>query len=182
MTAEGLLKLLERDGALTLVALVQLVTGGPIKGSWWGHPRGGEIFALASALEDSPDVLVAKLVDGKVTFLHRSFWPALIRVVTDDSWRRAAARGLDAAARKLLAAVEKDGEARPPAAARAARVALEKRILVVSRSEHGARGAHHAVLTSWRRWASRPVAAAARKLSLDDARARLAALGIMPFG
>ena len=31
------------------------------------------------AIGDSPDVLVCRLVDGKVTFVHRRLWPALAR-------------------------------------------------------------------------------------------------------
>jgi hypothetical protein len=56
------------------------VAGGPIKGSWWGHPKGQEIFRLAEAVEDSGDVLVCKLIEGKVTYVHRRLWPALARL------------------------------------------------------------------------------------------------------
>jgi hypothetical protein len=57
-----------------------LVAGEPIKGSWWGHPRGHEIFNTLSALGDSPDVVRMRLVNGKVTLVHRRVWPALVRV------------------------------------------------------------------------------------------------------
>jgi len=34
----------------------------------------------AEAVCDSPDVLVCKLIDGKVTYVHRRLWPALVRL------------------------------------------------------------------------------------------------------
>ena len=61
-------------------SFAEFVAGEPIRGSWWGHPRGGDIFRLAEAVMDSGEVLVCKLVDGKVTYVHRRLWPALVRV------------------------------------------------------------------------------------------------------
>ena len=60
--------------------LTEAITGEAIKGSWWGHPKSQQIFAVLQAVEDSQDVLVCRLVDGKVTFVHRRLWPALVRV------------------------------------------------------------------------------------------------------
>jgi hypothetical protein len=59
-------------------ALAEWIAGEPIRGSWWAHPRGHEIFALANAVSDSPDVLVCRLLAGKRTFVHRRLWPALL--------------------------------------------------------------------------------------------------------
>jgi hypothetical protein len=61
-------------------SLAERVAGGPIRGSWWGHPKGHEIFRLAEAVSDSGEVLVCKLIDGKVTYVHRRLWPALVRL------------------------------------------------------------------------------------------------------
>jgi hypothetical protein len=63
-------------------SLAQAVAGEPIRGSWWGHPKGQEIFRLAEAVCDSPDVLVCKLVDGKITYVHRRLWPALVKLAS----------------------------------------------------------------------------------------------------
>jgi len=60
--------------------LAEFVAGAPIRGSWWGHPKGKAIFDAANFVEDSGDVLVCRLVDGKVTFVHRRLWPALVRL------------------------------------------------------------------------------------------------------
>jgi len=58
------------------------VAGGPIRGSWWSHPRSHEIFELTRAIRARDDILVCRLVNGKVTFVHRRLWPALVRVAT----------------------------------------------------------------------------------------------------
>jgi hypothetical protein len=63
-------------------SLAEAVAGGPIRGSWWGHPRGREIFLAAEAVVESGDVLVCKLVEGKVTYVHRRLWPALVRLAS----------------------------------------------------------------------------------------------------
>lgn len=60
--------------------VAELIAGEPIRGSWWGHPAGHQIFAGLNALADSPDVIRTRLVNGKVTLIHRRLWPALVRV------------------------------------------------------------------------------------------------------
>jgi hypothetical protein len=60
--------------------VAELVAGESIAGSWWGHPAGHEIFAAINAVADSPDVVRLRLVNGKVTLVHRRLWPALARV------------------------------------------------------------------------------------------------------
>jgi len=61
-------------------SLAEAIARGPIRGSWWGHPKGQEIFRVADAVSDHPDVLVCKLVDGKVTYVHKRLWPALVKL------------------------------------------------------------------------------------------------------
>lgn len=82
---EGL-AFVERHGIVLQAArgpvpsLAEAIAGGPIRGSWWGHAKGHEIFHVAEAVSDSPDVLVCKLVDDKVTYVHRRLWPALVKL------------------------------------------------------------------------------------------------------
>ncbi len=64
-------------------SVAEAVAGEPIKGSWWSHPRGHEIFAALEAIDDSPDVKCFKLVGGKVTLVHRRLWPALVRLARE---------------------------------------------------------------------------------------------------
>jgi hypothetical protein len=61
-------------------SLAEAIAGTPIRGSWWGHAKGHEIFRVAEAISGSDDVLVCKLVDGKITYVHRRLWPALVKL------------------------------------------------------------------------------------------------------
>jgi endonuclease-3 len=63
-------------------SLAEAAAGERIRGSWWGHPKSPEIFFAAEAIGESPDVLVCKLVEGKVTYVHRRLWPALVRLAS----------------------------------------------------------------------------------------------------
>ena len=65
-----------------LPSLAEAIAGGQIRGSWWGHPKAKEIFRAAEAVCDSPDVLACKLVEGKVTYVHRRLWPALVKLAS----------------------------------------------------------------------------------------------------
>jgi hypothetical protein len=150
---------------------------GEVRGSWWAHPEGGLIFAIASELEDSSEVLGAKLVNGKVSFVHRSLWPQLVRVVLDPGWKRGATTRLPAPARQLLAAVERAGTLRPEGRAPARRE-LEKRGLVLASSEHTDSGRHTVLLRSWKDWAPAPLRKEARALKLDEALAELRSAGL----
>ena len=60
-------------------SLVEVIAGEPVRGSWWSHPKSHEIFAVTRAVRDSDDVLVCRLIKGKITFVHRRLWPALVR-------------------------------------------------------------------------------------------------------
>jgi hypothetical protein len=162
-TVRQALALLAAEQVLTLVpvagtrfrALVTEVAGGPVKGSWWGHPRGKLIYRIAEELEASPGVLVTRMIHGKVTFVHAALWPALLAVVEDASWRERAAAGLAVAEAALLARVEREGRVRLDGRAEAAAAkVLEARHLVVGGSEHTERGAHATVLRSWSAWAA----------------------------
>jgi hypothetical protein len=57
-----------------------LVVGEPITGSWWGHPDHDEIFRVLNEATASDQVVRLKIVDGKVTLVHRRIWPALVRL------------------------------------------------------------------------------------------------------
>jgi hypothetical protein len=86
MTNEDLLQFVRRNGLVLESArgpvpnLVEAIVGSPVKGSWWGHAKGKQIFNLLQDLRGSKKVLVCRLVDGKVTYVHRDVWPALVRL------------------------------------------------------------------------------------------------------
>jgi hypothetical protein len=86
MSAADALAFIEEHGVVLVAArgpvprLVEVILGEPIKGSWWAHPASRRIFAVLQALQESGELLVCRLIAGKVTLVHRRLWPALIRL------------------------------------------------------------------------------------------------------
>jgi hypothetical protein len=170
--------LLESDSKLPSVS--RIVAGESIKGSWWGHPRSHEIYAVAKRLSNHPDVVVTKLISGKVTYLHRRLWPPLFAVaVAREPWQL---DGLSNTSRLLLDLVSSKGQLRTdrvelPGSVSASMLGngvrdLEKRILVHSEDVHTKTGAHAKLLQSWRRWATR-VRLSTKKVPTETAKRRL---------
>lgn len=101
MTSRAALAFVRRHGVVLEGArgpvpnLAEAVAGAPIRGSWWGHAKGHEIFWLTRAIRDAEDVLVCRLVGGKITYVHRRLWPAVVRLA------RRFARGDVAALREV---------------------------------------------------------------------------------
>lgn len=60
--------------------LIEFIVGEKIKGSWWAHAQSHHIHAVLEAVKESGDVLVCRLINGKVTLVHRRLWPALVRI------------------------------------------------------------------------------------------------------
>ncbi len=153
MQLEDLVTRLGADGMLLLTdakfpSVVALAAGGPVKGSWWSHPRGKAIYALLQDFCAHEDVLTLKLIDGKVTFVHRRLWPALLSIARErEAWQM---EKLSKPARDLLARVDKANEFE---AHGAAVKELELRLLVHSAQVHTKSGAHALIVTSWNRWA-----------------------------
>jgi uncharacterized lipoprotein NlpE involved in copper resistance len=85
-TPRAALAFVRRHGVVLMAArgpvpsLAEAIAGAPFRGSWWGHPLGKVMFRLFDAVADSRDVLVCRLVEGKITFVHRRVWPALVRL------------------------------------------------------------------------------------------------------
>lgn len=85
MTSRQALAFIRRHGVVLEAAhgpvpsLAEAIAGEPIRDHWWSHPKSHAIFAVTRAVRDSEDVLVCRLVKGKVTFVHRRLWPALVR-------------------------------------------------------------------------------------------------------
>ncbi|XLZ68932.1 hypothetical protein ABT364_20620 [Massilia sp. SR12] len=83
MNAGQALALVEQHGVMLLSArgkaptLTEAIAGAPITGSWWGHPEGKRIFAVLGEVQEHDDILVCRLLAGKLTLVHRRLWPAL---------------------------------------------------------------------------------------------------------
>lgn len=87
MTAAEALSFVERHGLVLesahhprIPSLAEVIAGGPMHGSWWSHPAGRAIFAATRAVRASPDVLVCRLVAGKISLVHARLWPALVHI------------------------------------------------------------------------------------------------------
>jgi hypothetical protein len=152
--------LLESDSKLPSVA--GLVAGEPIRGSWWGHPMSHAIYGVSVKLSENPDVIVSKLVSGKVTWVHRRLWSALTAIGSaGERWQKA---GFTKEARTLLSMVSKQREltadqafcrAHKIKSAGAAIRELEKRLLVYAEEIHTGSGAHAKHVETWDRWCER---------------------------
>ena len=153
--------LLETDAQLPSVA--SLVAGEPIRGSWWAHPRGQEIFVALNELADHEDVLFTKLVSRKVTLVHRDLWSDLLSVAgARQSWQL---KQLSPAAEFLMRLIDEEGCVRSdklelPKRFQATKPGtivreLEYRLLVHAEELHTDSGAHAKQLEGWQPWAKR---------------------------
>jgi hypothetical protein len=99
-------------------------------------------------LAEHPDVLVAKLVSGKVTYIHRRLWAAVVAVGrARESWQMGS---LSREARGLLERVDREPVQTDRGLSKAAGE-LEKSLLVYSEQVHTEGGAHARRLESWGR-------------------------------
>jgi hypothetical protein len=153
--------LLASDAKLPNVATI--VTGEQIRGSWWKHPLSTTIWDVLNRVDAHPDTLVTKLVSGKVTFVHRALWPAVVGLgVAHQDWQT---KPLSEQALSLLYLVQRRGEVRTDRVhlnASTKRMSigeisreLENKLLVQSRQIHAESGAHAKILRTWDNWARR---------------------------
>ena len=70
--------------------LAETIAKKRMRGSWWADEKGREIFRLTRAVRNSSDILVCRLINGKVTYVHRRLWPALVRLASRFDARRLA--------------------------------------------------------------------------------------------
>jgi hypothetical protein len=86
VTGRAALTFVKRHGIVLMSArgpapsLAEAIAGGPIRGSWWGHPKSLHMYRVFETVKDSKQILVCRLAGGKVTFVHRRLWPALARL------------------------------------------------------------------------------------------------------
>jgi len=177
---------LRRSGVLLvsdpkLPSTAGLVAQAPLRGSWWAHPQSHEIFRVVRRLAGHPDILTARLISGKLTFIHRKLWPVLFAAVDARECRE----GLSPLASRLLTLVSKaevlrtdelarDTRQSAKALGRAARE-LERRLLVYGEQLHTGRGAHTKQLETWEHLARRLKVKLAR-VARPSARKKLEAL------
>jgi hypothetical protein len=161
--------LLIQDKRLTNV--VTLLTGEAVSGSWWSHPKGRLIFAVVTDLSEHPDILFSKLLNGKVTLVHRRLWPAfLTAALANEPWQT---RNLSARGQQLLAAVNQSREAVKSSGP--AVKELEVRLLAHARQAHTESGRHELLVEPWTVWSRRAGVKRLRSVSLAKERLEQAA-------
>lgn len=169
--------LVESDPKLTSVC--SLIAAEPMHGSWWSHPLAPVIFQVNELLEDHNDVLITKLVSGKVTFVHRKLWSEVVTIArAREDWQM---KKLSPPVSSLLAQIDSAGslttaEAVWPRQSKmklgdAARE-LERRLLVVGTQFHSESGAHLKLLETWDHWMKRRKFKPA-KISVEAAKEQL---------
>lgn len=156
---------LQEDGFLLLSdadlpSVSRLIAGEAVRGSWWSHKHGQTIFTVSEMLEDHRDVLIMKLISGKVTFVHRELWNRIYSIgVAREDWQL---NKLSATSRRLLEVIDDAGQvqtnklgkeigSKPGDAARE----LELRLLIHAEQIHTESGKHAKVAETWATWAKR---------------------------
>ncbi|HXD30807.1 MAG TPA: hypothetical protein VN643_06815 [Pyrinomonadaceae bacterium] len=151
--------LLESDPKLPSVATI--IAGEPIRGSWWGHAKGQEIFGVVQDVAGHQDVLITKLLSGKVTFVHRKFWCDIVSIgQARENWQLAK---LSTTAQAILEEVDRQGslqtnemewQKKLPGKPGDAVRELEKYLLIQTEQFHTSTGDHAKRLQSWQQWAA----------------------------
>ncbi len=144
-----------------LPSLAGLIAGEPISGSWWGHPKGKEIFEIACQLDERKEIITAKLISGKITYVHQKYFTHLAIIGSaNDRWQL---QNLSDSAKTLLYLLLSKGTLETNAPflkehlQRPARAAdeLEKRLLIYAEEFHSTTGAHAKRLQSWQEWTTK---------------------------
>ena len=96
MSPNQVIKFIKKHGVVLESAhgrvpnLAETVAKRHIRGSWWSDEKGREIFRLTRAVRNSSEILVCRVINGKVTYVHRRLWPALVRLASRFDLKRLA--------------------------------------------------------------------------------------------
>lgn len=75
-------KVVTESARCRVPSLVHLMAPPPPlpRGSWWSWPGANRIYNRLGALRERDDLLVCRLVRGKVSYVNAAAWPALVRL------------------------------------------------------------------------------------------------------
>jgi hypothetical protein len=147
-------RIVTETGHAGVPCLAHTVAGRELVGSWMAAPEVHRIYDLLSELSGH-DLCSAALLDGKVTIFDPSLAPAVHRIASDPDRQDRLVAELPTPAARLFAQVQRDGDVRmdhtglSTKEGRAARLRLERRLLVVSQEIHTDRGSHTVALQPW---------------------------------
>jgi hypothetical protein len=151
---------LQEHGLLMVVdnhfpSYVTMITKEPIKGSWWGHPKGNFIYNSLNAVLDRPDILQVKLLNKKTTLVQKEHWSALVSLAESESaWQTYGLKQDHLDLLKLVqskSAIRTDEMKSSKSLTEIGKLAsrLEERLLIYSESVHTDSGKHARVLKTW---------------------------------
>lgn len=170
--------LLDTDKAFP--SLTGLMIAGPIRGSWWAHPLANHIYMVGQKVMRHADVLMLKLLSGKLTYVHRPLWPEVLSIAAArEAWQM---DELPAPAKSLLGKVDERGSFRVDELRSSARSlkelgadarTLEARLLVFGDDVHTESGAHVKRIETWEHWAENRSFAMTALPGPSEARARM---------
>lgn len=153
--------LLEADQSFP--SITTIIAGTPIKGRWWGHPKGKLIFRELSDLAENPDIMITKLVSGKVTFVHKQLWSFVYAIGNaNEAWQTLKLTEME---KRLLKIINREGSVeldrvkdKPGFDSKTVSDAvrgLEKRLLIHAEQVHTAQGNHSKIMETWENWRQR---------------------------
>jgi len=154
-------KLLERKKILRLQDkifpnIVGEITGETIRGSWWSHPLANPIYNGLGWLEHHHPILIVKLIDGKVTYLHDSLASDFFSIVCEPrQWQLEKLKADEVELFKYIYKKKKVTSedlnlkklAKDP---KKSLSSLEKKLLLCASEEHTESGKHIKEYTSWK--------------------------------
>lgn len=155
-------QLLEKDQILLLQDkifpnIVSKVVGEKISGSWWGHPLANPIYNGLGWLEHNRNVLIIKLLDGKVTYLHENLFSDIYAIVIEPrDWQLKRLKPDELSLLKYVSKknlVQSDDPKLKDLVddAKKSFATLEKKLLVHSSEEHTDSGKHIKEFRPWKK-------------------------------
>ena len=139
-----------------LPSVVGIITGEALSTSWWSHPRGQDIFQCLEAIEEKS--IATSLINGKVTFVDKRLWPAIVAVGSSrEPWQKAGLRGKPA---------KKD---------------IKERLLAYGEEVHTDKGRHETRFKPWSEFArERSIVTIAAEAARQEIEAAALTLGCSP--
>lgn len=161
----NIVKLLRVKGAMLQSEIVNVLLGETITGSWWSHPNARHAYNFLETLAEHKDIYRGRLIEGKVTFIHRRLWKYLIAVgLSKEAWQL---RALTVDTTNLLCEIEQNNAV--ISQGKDAK-SLAERLLVAISEIHTETGKHALLLEAWQEWARRRDCDWAKSLTSPEAK------------
>lgn len=155
-------KLLQKNKILLLQDksfpnIVSKIVNEKISGSWWGHPLANPIYNGLNWLEHNQNVLLIKLLDGKVTYVHESLFSDFYSIVSQArDWQLSKLKSDELNLLKYVSKKNKVLSDDPKLKelvvdSKKSFSVLEKKLLLYSSEEHTESGKHIKEFLPWKK-------------------------------